>query len=130
MPCVHTSLARAFVRQITPAFVAEYGARLGLPSFPAMEATFTMRPDRFFNIAGRTALQHKNTPFRLIADTLSHSSSETSTKGLLGPATPALFTRISMVANRSITELAIACVWAKLVTSTVTTKLRPPVGSK
>jgi F0F1-type ATP synthase membrane subunit c/vacuolar-type H+-ATPase subunit K len=35
---VITSLARAFVRQITPALETEYGIMFGLPSLPEMEA--------------------------------------------------------------------------------------------
>ena len=38
MPSVITYLARAFVRQITPALESEYGILFGLPSLPEMEA--------------------------------------------------------------------------------------------
>lgn len=44
MPSVATSFATDLVSPMTPAFEAEYGAALGLPSFPAMLARFTMRP--------------------------------------------------------------------------------------
>ena len=38
IPSVITSLARAFVRQTTPALETEYGIMFGLPSLPEMEA--------------------------------------------------------------------------------------------
>ena len=38
------SLPSDLVSAITPAFAAEYAEALGLPSLPAIEATFTIRP--------------------------------------------------------------------------------------
>jgi len=39
-----SSLPSVFVNPITPAFEAAYPAMQGLPSFPATEAMFTIRP--------------------------------------------------------------------------------------
>ena len=39
-----TSLASDLLRQMTPAFVAEYDYSRGYPSLPAMEATFRILP--------------------------------------------------------------------------------------
>ena len=44
IPVPATSLPIAFVRPITAAFDDEYAPAIGLPSFPAIEATLTMRP--------------------------------------------------------------------------------------
>src|SRR5207253_850075 len=43
-PVFASSLPSDFVSEITPALEALYAEALGLPSLPAMEAMFTMRP--------------------------------------------------------------------------------------
>ena len=44
MPVFATSLPSDLVSEITPAFDALYAEAFGLPSFPAIEAMFTIRP--------------------------------------------------------------------------------------
>src|SRR3982751_2058980 len=43
-PLWASSLPSDLVSEMTPALEAEYATALGLPSLPAMEAMFTMRP--------------------------------------------------------------------------------------
>ena len=43
-PDVARSLPKDFVMPMTAALDAEYAAAIGLPSLPAIEATFTIRP--------------------------------------------------------------------------------------
>src|SRR5690349_3670682 len=73
-PVCASSLPRDFVREMTPAFEAEYATALGLPSLPATEAMLTIRPYLALTIWGATARQHRNWLVRLIEITRSHSS--------------------------------------------------------
>ena len=87
-----------FVSAITAALLAEYGPILGLPSFPAILAIFTIRPYRRPIIPGSTALQHNTSPVTLMLKTNSQSSRSLSQIGTSRPfrlATPALLTRMS-----------------------------------
>ena len=90
-----SSFPSDFVRPMTPAFAALYGAALGLPSFPAIEAILTIRPYLFSLINGTRALQQRKVPFRSMSTTFIHSSIGNSQVLKFGPAIPALFTRIS-----------------------------------
>jgi vacuolar-type H+-ATPase subunit I/STV1 len=73
---------------------------------PAPELTFNMTPERLEIIYGRTAFAKRKALFKLLFIVWSHSSSDVSTNFLLN-ATPALFTRISIVSlpNFSIADL-------------------------
>ena len=81
---------------MTPALVALYGDAFGLPSLPAIDATFTIRPYCCSSMRGTMARQHRNTPNRLTCRTACHSSGVTSHVRFVGPAMPALLTRMSV----------------------------------
>ena len=81
MPRVATSLARAFVRPMTPALAVEYGTRVGLPSLPAMDAILMMRPLPAASITRMAARQTRNTLVRSQAITWCQSSSVSSQIG-------------------------------------------------
>src|SRR5207248_3174298 len=73
-PVWASSLPSDLVREMTPAFDAEYATALGLPSLPAIEAMLTMRPYPAFTMCGATARQQRNWLVRLMRSTRSHSS--------------------------------------------------------
>src|SRR5678815_2637717 len=73
-PVCASSLPRLFVSEMTPALEAEYATALGLPSLPAIDAMFTMRPYLPLTISGATARQQRNWLVRLMRRTRSHSS--------------------------------------------------------
>ena len=95
-PLVASSFPRDFVSAITPAFAAEYGPAFALPSLPATEAMFTIRPPPRARMCGTTDRQHRNTPVRSTSITRRQSLIGYSQTGTVGPFTPALFTSTSM----------------------------------
>src|SRR3954464_705379 len=73
-PVCASSLPSDLVSEMTPAFEAEYATAFGLPSFPATEAMFTMRPYLALTMCGATARQVRNWLVRLTLSTRCHSS--------------------------------------------------------
>ncbi len=94
-PVVASSLPADFVRAITAAFEAEYAARFGLPSLPAMLAMFTTRPQPRSTMPGTNARIVATTPSTLTSSTRRQASGVVSISGMLGPTIPAEFTSTS-----------------------------------
>jgi hypothetical protein len=69
IPSVATSFASALVSPMTPAFAVEYGTSVALPSFPAIDAMFTIRPRRRSRISFTAARQTRKTLVRSTAMT-------------------------------------------------------------
>jgi hypothetical protein len=61
-----------------PNLLAQYADMSGNPVFPAPELTLIITPYLFFIIKGRTALENRKAPVRLMLIVLHHSSSEVS----------------------------------------------------
>src|SRR5215212_1310893 len=86
---------------------------------PDIEAMLTIEPEPRSSIALPTSRQHQNTPVRFTEMTASHSSSGTSSEGILWTI-PALLTRTSMRPCSSSTVPTISRTEAGFVTSVCT----------
>src|SRR5881394_3980329 len=105
MPCCATSSATVLVKPARPCFAATYADLKGLATSACAEAMLTMRPQRFFFIAGSAARVAWKAEERLMAMIASHLSTGNSSTG----ATcwmPALFTSTSTAPKRFSTRFA------------------------
>ena len=95
-PVVASSFPTDFVRAMTAAFDAEYAARFGLPSLPAMLAKLTIRPHPVCTIPGGERTDGVDDAETFTSRVRRHASDVVSRRGTLGPTIPAEFTRISI----------------------------------
>jgi len=74
IPLGATSLASAFVKELTAPLLAEYATSQEAPTFPQTEEMLRIRPDFLCSISGRAYLQQEKTEERLVFITCCHCS--------------------------------------------------------
>src|SRR5205809_1479814 len=130
--CGAYSRARLLVSEMTPALAAAYAGSLGEATSPAIEAMLTMAPPPHAFSAASPAAVVTNVVLRFCERYSSHCAPDMAplprlpraargTLGSLAPRpTPALFTRMSSLPNRSTTDRTAFAVSASMATSHAT----------
>ena len=94
-PCGPSSCASVRVRPRIAHLAAAYGARRGNPNRPAVDDRLTIDPEPCRRRCGAANREHRNTLSRLTARHRRQSPNAMSSTSAVGPATPALLTRMS-----------------------------------
>ena len=94
-PCGPSSCASVRVRPRIAHLAAAYGARRGNPNRPAVDDRLTIDPEPCWRKCGAASRAHRNTLSRLTARHRCQSPKAMSSTSAVGPATPALLTRMS-----------------------------------